>query len=357
LALSNFVSPKLSFAKRLLTWHARYGRHELPWQTPRTPYRVWLSEIMLQQTGVTTVIPYFQRFVTTLPTISALAAAPIDQVMQLWAGLGYYSRARNLHRAARICVEQFAGALPSNAKELMTLPGIGESTAGAILSQAFGQRAVILDGNVKRVIARHALIAGDPKTRVVLQSLWQAADLRTPPNDNANYTQAIMDLGATICSLRSPDCGRCPVSSDCAALAQNRTQEFPQVSKRAKIPTRERFWLVARSSTHQVLLEKRVASGIWGGLWSFPEFQQRAELLAHCAAEFPSETNNFVDQAIVKHVFTHFALRATPVVFKLSKRPKTAVRDHSALRWFGADEISSVGLPAPVRKWLLANQN
>jgi A/G-specific adenine glycosylase len=351
------VPQKSSFAKRLLTWHAQHGRHELPWQTPRTPYRVWLSEIMLQQTGVTTVVPYFQRFVTTLPTISALAAAPIDQVMQLWAGLGYYSRARNLHRAARMCVEQFAGALPSNAKELMTLPGIGESTAGAILSQAFGQRAVILDGNVKRVMARHALIAGDPKTRVVLQALWQAAELRTPAKDNANYTQAIMDLGATICSRRTPACARCPVSGDCAALAQQRTQEFPQVSKRAKIPTRERFWLVARSPTNQVLLQQRVASGIWGGLWSFPEFIQRAELLAYCAAEFPNEANNFVDQAIVKHVFTHFTLRATPVDVELRELPTTLVRDDSAFRWFGANEISSVGLPAPVRKWLLSNQN
>src|SRR5690554_1228697 len=233
-----------SFASRLLAWFGTGGRHDLPWQRPRTPYRVWLSEIMLQQTQVRVVVPYFERFVAALPTVAALAAAPLDDVLGLWSGLGYYARARNLHAAARTCAELHDGQLPRDFDALLALPGIGRSTAGAILAQAWGERFAILDGNVKRVLARYHGVEGWPGQPAVERQLWNLALAHLPEARLADYTQAQMDLGATVCTRHSPDCGRCPLRGGCVALATGRTAELPTPKPARASPTREALVLL-----------------------------------------------------------------------------------------------------------------
>src|SRR5690606_8097985 len=245
------------FARRLLAWFDRCGRHDLPWQRDRRPYAVWVSEIMLQQTQVATVIPYFERFVARFPDVEVLAEASLDDVLALWSGLGYYARARNLHRAAQLVVERYGGDLPDSLDELMALPGIGRSTAGAILAQAHGVRAPILDGNVKRVLARHAGIEGWPGEREVEQTLWAIADERTPSERVADYTQAIMDLGAMLCTRRRPACTVCPVVEDCRACRLGIQERLPSPRPKRERPRRRRMMLVVRDSQGRVLLERR----------------------------------------------------------------------------------------------------
>jgi A/G-specific adenine glycosylase len=254
------IPPSLS--ERLLTWYRLHGRKDLPWQHPAAPYPVWISEIMLQQTQVQAAIPYFEKFMARFPDVHALAAAPVDEVLHIWSGLGYYARARNLHRTAELVVADHGGELPRNIDALMALPGIGRSTAAAILALSFGDRHAILDGNVKRVLCRYHSIEGWPGGSGVAKRLWAIAEAQTPDNDLAAYTQALMDL-------RQPRCEDCPLNGDCLALAEGREAELPQRKPRKSTPLRHTVFVIVRDPRGRVLLERRPPAGIWGGLWSF----------------------------------------------------------------------------------------
>jgi A/G-specific adenine glycosylase len=324
------------FAGQLLDWWAVHGRHDLPWQRDRSPYRVWLSEIMLQQTRVGTVIDYFQRFTARFSGLKTLADADLDEVMALWSGLGYYTRARNLHKSAGICVDHYGGRLPDTAEELQQLPGIGRSTANAIIAQAHDQRAVILDGNVKRVLARHAAIEGWPGRSRVARVLWEEADLRTPSDRARDYTQAIMDLGSAICRPRNPDCWKCPVSDTCRALKLDRTGQLPEPRPRIKRPHRSVKLAIIENEHGDILLERRPAAGIWGGLWSLPEL-----------GEFTG-TESARPMDVVEHHFTHFILHIQP--FHLNEDRRLAqVADDDNLQWTRPVDALELGLPRPIR--------
>ncbi|MEP6938650.1 MAG: A/G-specific adenine glycosylase [Rudaea sp.] len=341
------------FATRLLGWYERSGRKDLPWQHPRSAYSVWLSEIMLQQTQVATVIPYFRRFVDALPTLPALAASNLDDVFALWSGLGYYSRARNLHRAARICVAEHQGELPPDFAALVALPGIGRSTAGAILSQAWGLRFPILDGNVKRVLARRHGVRGWPGDSGIEKELWKFAELHTPSERVADYTQAIMDLGATICTRARPRCDACPVSADCAAFHAGLTGELPQRRVARPLPTRSTLMVVLRDRAGRLLLERRAPTGIWAGLWSLPEAADEASARADVANRHGMhQQGGFALLPEFRHAFTHFRLAVQPVVLEVEPIPRSA--DDDTHRWLLPAEAAALGLPAPVRK-LIAN--
>lgn len=337
-----------AFAARVLDWFDRHGRHDLPWQHPRSPYRVWLAEVMLQQTQVATVIPYFERFVSALPQLPALATAELDQVLALWSGLGYYSRARNLHRAAKICVDRHGGELPRDFEALLALPGIGRSTAGAIAAQAFEGRHAILDGNVKRVLARHRGVTADLSRGPVLAGLWDAAESLLPRLRLADYTQAMMDLGAAVCLPRAPLCGVCPIARDCVARRDGLVDAIPLKRRRAGAPTRSAFWLVLEDSTGRVHLERRPPSGVWGGLWALPTFDDRMTLATAAATAGAGELH---DGPRFIHVFTHFRLDVQPVRSRVDS--PTAVSDADS-GWFAIEEAMTLGLPAPVRTLLAA---
>ncbi len=342
------------FAERLLAWFDQHGRKDLPWQHPREPYRVWLSEIMLQQTQVATVIPYFHRFLQRFPTVQALAAAPIDDVLQLWAGLGYYARARNLHRCAQAVVELHGGSWPRDIDAMIALPGIGRSTAAAILSQAFGDRHAILDGNVKRVLARHAGIDGWPGLPAVQHKLWRIAESLLPQAPlaarMADYTQAIMDLGAQLCSSRKPACPRCPVSEDCVALRESRVSELPAAKPRKARPQRQAWLLLVENARGELLMERRPPSGIWGGLWCPPTVEHGADWRATLAERYGLSAGEAQALSPVHHGFTHYDLELLPL--RLRARPDTAGRiaDASAAWITMRDSAALPGLPAPVRK-------
>jgi len=336
------------FAQRLIDWQQKHGRHGLPWQHTRDPYRVWLSEIMLQQTQVDTVIPYYLRFLQRFPDVAALAAAPSADVMALWSGLGYYARARNLHRAAQVVVAEHAGEFPRSAEAIATLPGIGRSTAAAIAAFCFDERAAILDGNVKRVLARHAAIEGFPGQRAVEQQLWALAEARLPPSGVAIYTQAMMDLGATVCTRSRPDCMRCPVATDCLGYLSGRQSELPTPKPRKAAPERSTRLLLARNPQGEILLETRPASGIWGGLCVPPEIPEalEAEAFAQSLGLRVIEAPRVL--APMRHVFTHFKLDITPVLCEVSSQ---AVQD-PRWTWAGPQAWARTGLPAPVRRIL-----
>lgn len=340
-----------TFATRLLAWFDRHGRHDLPWQHPRRAYRVWLSEIMLQQTQVSTVIPYFQRFVQALPTLRDLAAADEDTVLALWSGLGYYRRARFLHRAAQQCVALHDGELPRDFDALAALPGIGRSTAGAILAQAYGLRFPILDGNVKRVLTRYHGIAGHPGERDVEKQLWLHADEHTPAKRTADYTQAIMDLGATICVRTRPLCAACPMQNDCVAFRENLTAQLPTPKPGKKTPTRSTIMLILRDAENRVLLERRGPQGVWSGLWSLPEADDIdsawREAQRHAIIDDARSLTPFM------HVFSHYRLQVQPLLFD-SAAPANAIADNASLRWCARSDLSALGLPAPVRTLLMA---
>jgi A/G-specific adenine glycosylase len=333
-----------------LTWFDAHGRKNLPWQHPRTAYRVWLSEVMLQQTQVATVVPYFLRFLERVPALRALAEAPLDDVLALWSGLGYYSRARNLHRSARICVEQHGGDLPRDFDALAALPGIGRSTAGAILAQAHGLRFPILDGNVKRVLARWRRLGGWPGESGVSRQLWTIAEIHTPHDRIADYTQAIMDLGAGVCTRSRPRCGECPLAGDCVARAEGLTAQLPGRKPSRKIPTRQTIMLVLRDARGRLLLERRPPTGVWAGLWSLPEASDddsalnhvsRYRGLAHDAGAFES-LPGFV------HTFSHYRLEVTPLALTVASG--RLIADAGDQRWLHPHEAAQLGLPAPVRK-------
>ena len=347
------MTAPMKIAPRLLAWHARAGRHDLPWQrhAPQddVPYRVWISEIMLQQTQVTTVIPYYQRFMARFPRVAALADASIDEVLHLWTGLGYYARARNLHRAAQIIRDEHGGRFPRTLSEAMELPGIGRSTAGAILSIATGARHPILDGNVKRVLARYYAIDGAIDAGETLDELWRLADANTPTEQVATYTQAIMDLGATLCSRARPSCDVCPILDGCRARIEGRQAALPAAKRRrAERRRRHAVMLVARRRT-EVLLVRRPASGIWGGLWCLPEFADREAAAVFASSEL--EKASLIDAALpeIEHSFTHFDLVITPLVARC--RGESRIREGQML-WYDLEEPARVGLPAPIKMLL-----
>ena len=333
-----------SFASRIVSWQQRHGRHTLPWQATRDPYRIWLSEIMLQQTQVATVIPYFERFVARFPDLPALAAAHEDDVLALWSGLGYYSRARNLHAAARILVADHGGAFPPTPAAIVQLPGIGRSTAAAIAALAFGQPCAILDGNVKRVLARHGGMAGWPGDKQVETALWALAESLLPRSGIEAYTQGMMDLGALVCTRSKPACTACPVNVDCIAHTRRRIDELPTPRPKKVLPEKQ-VQMLLLLDRGELMLEKRPSQGIWGGLWSLPELTPDADATAHCRDRF-----GFValsEQALPRftHSFTHFKLQIRPVQLHLAPRDNTP----PGQIWMPLADALDAALPAPVR--------
>ena len=335
-----------AMAPALLAWHARHGRHDLPWQRDPTAYRVWVSEIMLQQTQVVTAIGYFDRFLARFPDVRTLAAAPLDEVLHLWSGLGYYSRARNLHRAAQLVVAAHGGELPADAAALATLPGVGRSTAAAIRALSAGERAAILDGNVRRVLARYFAVAGVTSQRTVQERLWALAEACTPVQDVAVYTQAIMDLGATVCVRRRPLCPACPLEQGCSARRSGRQHELPTARPRVVRQTRSVVMLLARLADGSVLLERRAERGVWGGLWCPPQFPsvEAARLFAEtrlAAAEVEPQS-----RTILRHAFTHFELEISPLLARCAGW--SGVMDGPPALWYNPAKPERLGLPAPV---------
>jgi A/G-specific adenine glycosylase len=354
-----------AFASRVLAWFRVHGRRDLPWQREPTPYRVWVSEIMLQQTQVPTVIPYFERFVARFPSVGTLAAADLDEVLALWSGLGYYARARNLHRAAQIVVARHGGELPVDHAALVELPGIGRSTGAAILALSSGARLAILDGNVKRVLARYHAIEEWPGAPRAQSALWEHAEGHTPATDVAAYTQAMMDLGATLCTRAKPRCAECPVEGDCAARARGLEEKLPAARPKRARPARAVTVLVVRDGTGRVLLERRPEHGIWGGLYSFPELAGHEGAAEWCRKRLGAEIETHSVLPPVAHAFTHFDLRLEPVAIDLAcgsgfsrdgRCGSGFSRDlpSSDGRWLWHDTAKSVpgGVPAPIAKIL-----
>lgn len=336
------------FSRRLLNWFDQHGRKDLPWQQDINPYRVWVSEIMLQQTQVNTVIPYYQRFMARFPSAEALAGADIDEVLALWTGLGYYARARNLHKAAQTIVQEHSGNFPRTPESLEALPGIGRSTAAAIYSIACGGSAAILDGNVKRVLSRHAAIDGWPGKREVEQQLWQLAQAYTPSQRAADYTQAIMDLGATLCRRSKPDCGRCPVSEDCKAKAMQRQSDYPGKKPRKTLPVKTTQMLLIENTQGEILLEKRPNSGIWGGLWSLPEVDTDGDIDHYLHSRLGAEAPAVALQPL-RHTFSHYHLDIQPQHIRLHREPARIMEAGRQLWYKGGQQL---GLAAPVKKLL-----
>ena len=333
---------------RLLAWFDHHGRHDLPWQHPRTPYRVWISEIMLQQTQVQTVLPYFARFLERFPDLQSLARASEDDVLRLWSGLGYYARARNLHRAARQLVADHAGRFPDTLDGWLALPGVGRSTAGAILAQAFDQRQPILDGNVRRVLARYHAVPGWPGEKSVQETLWQLAEAATPVHRVADYTQAIMDLGATVCT-RTPRCDHCPLANGCRARRLGRTADFPGRRPRKALPVRRTAMLILRDDDGHILLERRPATGIWGGLWSLPECGIHTSVPAHCRERLGMAVRDLRADATFRHTFSHYHLDIVPIRGTIAGH--TGTEKHPHLRLAQPHRLPG-GIPAPVRRLL-----
>jgi A/G-specific adenine glycosylase len=337
-----------SFASRLAAWRRRHGRKGLPWQGTRDPYRIWLSEVMLQQTQVTAVLPYYRRFLEEFPTLEALAGARQEDVLRLWSGLGYYARGRNLHRAAQTIVSEHGGRFPRTAAQIEQLPGVGRSTAAAVAAFAFGERAAILDGNVKRVLARCYGIEGWPGERAVEARLWTLAEALLPKKGIEGYTQALMDLGATLCTRAKPRCDACPVKVNCIALKKRRIEKIPAPRPRKVLPTKSATWLVL---VHQksVLLEKRAPAGIWGGLWSFPEYGKEG-IAAYCASELGCDVANIRELEVLEHGFTHFHLRIRPVMCEVTAVTPRA--EAGGRLWIDLQEAAKAAIPTPVRKLL-----
>ncbi len=339
------------FAPLLLKWSDLHGRTELPWQQNPTPYRVWVSEVMLQQTQVGTVGPYFERFMNRFPVVQALSEAPLDEVLHLWTGLGYYARARNLHKSAHQVVEQHGGRMPEEFEALCALPGIGRSTAGAILALSIGQRHPILDGNVKRVLARVYGIEGDPGAAETLRALWHQSDLCTPAERVGAYTQAIMDLGATICTRAGPACPMCPFQTRCFAASENRQTDYPGRRRKRRRPARAAVLLLAESQhegANAVLVERRPASGIWGGLWSPPQFPDEPSALDWCRQELGEPQRVAKAPEPIDHAFTHFDLHLIPLRVQVMQRE--GIREPEDRLWYQLKTPPRVGLPQPIRQ-------
>jgi A/G-specific adenine glycosylase len=342
-------TPQLSagrFAATLIRWHRSHGRHDLPWQRPRTPYRVWISEIMLQQTQVATVIGYYERFLQRFPDVRALADAALDEVLHLWSGLGYYSRARNLHAAAQRIVAGHGGQLPVTREQLTELPGIGRSTAAAILALAHGRSEAILDANVRRVLARCFGIGGDPGARANEQQLWRQAEQCTPAARAATYTQAIMDFGATLCTQRAPACTRCPLARHCVAHRTGRITELPPPRARAARRTRSVVMLLASRADGRLLLQRRPPHGVWGGLWTPPEFQDIGAAAQFCGARLAAARLEPEPLPALQHSFTHFDLEIRPLRARCDAL--AGVMEAATMLWYNPREPARIGLPAPI---------
>jgi A/G-specific adenine glycosylase len=334
-----------SFAARLVAWQKRHGRRGLPWQATQDPYRIWLSEVMLQQTQVSAVIPYYERFLRQFPTVAELAGASEDAVLRLWSGLGYYARGRNLHAAAKQIAAE--GSFPRTSETIGKLPGVGRTTAAAIAAFAFGERSAILDGNVKRVLARCFGVDGWPGTPAVQARLWAIAEKLLPKRDIGTYSQALMDLGATVCTRISPNCNACPVKAACFARRESRVAELPTPRPRKALPQKSATWLVLRQAG-RVLLERRPSSGLWGGLWSFPECDHRGPR-AFCREVLNYDVEAMRDLAPLQHGFTHFQLHIRPVVCDV--RRSTRAESPGRL-WLDLPDAREAAIPAPVKKVL-----
>jgi A/G-specific adenine glycosylase len=325
------------FARKLLLWQRRHGRHGLPWQGTRDPYRIWLSEIMLQQTQVAAVVPYYERFLARFPDVAALAAASEDEVLRLWSGLGYYARGRNLHKSAKIIC---SGGFPENLEKIQELPGVGRSTAAAIAVFAFGRRAAILDGNVKRVLARCFGVEGEAQ--------WALAERLLPARGIETYTQALMDMGATVCTRARPACSRCPVAKDCVALREVRVAELPAARKRKPLPRRRATWLVLQHQG-EVLLQRRPSSGIWGGLWVFPEAPTNG-LKTFCRKTYSVEISGTRRLPLIEHGFTHFRLDIQPI--RCTVKERLEKKGLASALWLNLADATGAAVPAPVKALL-----
>ena len=346
------VDPAKGLADRVLLWQRQHGRHQLPWQGTRDPYRVWLSEVMLQQTQVATVLAYYARFLERFPTVQALAAAPLDEVLGLWSGLGYYSRARNLHRAAQAVMADHGGQFPRSAQVLQSLPGIGRSTAAAIAAFCFGERAAILDGNVKRVLTRALGFDGNLANATEVGRLWTLAEALLPEQGIESYTQGLMDLGAGVCLTRAPQCSACPVAATCVARAQGRPEAYPVKTRRLKRSSRFNAWLWLEWKG-QVWLIQRPDRGVWAGLWSLPEFASVDDARTALTG-LPGQPQEL---ALFRHALTHFDWTLVPLHWPLPARLARAAVERIAQRWpegrwVERDVALAMGIPTPLRRLL-----
>ena len=342
----------MSFSENILTWFDQHGRKDLPWQKDITPYRVWVSEIMLQQTQVKTVVPYYQEFMESFPTVQALANAEQDEVLKHWSGLGYYARARNMHETAKNVCNDFNGEFPQGLESMQSLKGIGRSTAAAILSIANNQAEPILDGNVKRVLSRVFAVEGWPGKSDVLKKLWLIAEETTPRKRNADYTQAIMDLGATLCTRSKPQCSDCPLQNDCIAFADGKQSEFPGKKPKKILPEKHTIMLIVKNSEEAVLMQKRPPVGIWGGLWCFPQFEDMNQV-EQWILEYSSEKLD-VSQKLptLSHTFSHFRLHIQPLIINAKTPIKLGVMENDASLWYNVNTEFNGGLAAPVQTLL-----
>ncbi len=338
------------FNKKVLAWYQQQGRKHLPWQHNKTPYRVWISEIMLQQTQVATVIPYYQKFMASFPEIADLAKADEDTVLHHWTGLGYYARARNLHKSAKIIVDEYQGKFPQQLSQVIALPGIGRSTAGAILSLSLDQHHAILDGNVKRVLARCYTLEGHNGQAAFEKTLWPVAETLTPKQGVAQYNQAMMDLGAMVCTRSKPDCDHCPIISDCLAFLSDQQSVFPQKKPKKTIPSKSTIMIIPRIN-NDVLMEKRPPTGIWGGLWCFLEVSDRADIKALLQDLSLSENSQY-DLPAFRHTFSHFHLDIQPIVIDCQQVKTQKINEKPLQQWYDLSTAASVGLAASTKKLL-----
>ncbi|MDT8370410.1 MAG: A/G-specific adenine glycosylase [Gammaproteobacteria bacterium] len=343
------------FSVQLLNWYDQHGRKDLPWQQSPTAYHVWLSEIMLQQTQVSTVIGYYQRFIDRFPDVISLANANSDDVLALWAGLGYYARARNLHTSAKIIVDVHNGKMPTSPDQLIALPGIGRSTTGAIMALAFHQRYAILDGNVKRVLARYFAVEGWPGNKAVETTLWQFAEGLLPDKRIANYIQAQMDLGATLCTRTKPRCSDCPLKQNCLGFIQGNPETYPFAKPKKIIPIRKSNWIIAQNPAGEILLEQRQASGIWGGLWTFPEFEMTENIEVSCQNKLNISIKSISTEKQIRHIFSHFKLDIHPY-FVVCDPSSNQIAENKNLTWYRINQALELGLPAPVKSLLITLQ-
>ena len=336
-------------AAKLTTWQKKHGRHDLPWQGTRDPYAIWLSEIMLQQTQVATVIPYYNRFLAHFPGVAELAAAPLDEVLKLWSGLGYYSRARNLHKAAQVVVNEHGGRFPRRFEDVTALPGVGRSTAAAICVFSFGARHAILDGNVKRVLARLRGVKGYAGEKKVANRLWQEAERLLPRRGIEAYTQGLMDLGSSVCTRGKPRCNDCPLHGDCVALKRGWVAGLPSPRPRKVLPHKRTTMLVL-TRAGEVLLEKRPPTGIWGGMWCLPEVARHPDLEAYCLKRFGARVLEVETMPTLAHGFTHFSLDIRPLHLRVSALVPQAAEP--GLTWLSLEDARGAAIPTPVRKIL-----
>jgi A/G-specific adenine glycosylase len=350
--INSHIAPQ-QFQRCILKWFKQYGRKNLPWQQEKSPYHVWLSEIMLQQTQVSTVIPYFNRFIERFPKLLTLAQADLDEVLSLWSGLGYYARGRNLHRCAQTISKEYAGKFPSDLAQLQNLPGIGRSTAAAILALGFNQRAAILDGNVKRVLSRFHAISGWPGLSAINNKLWSLAEYYTPIHQIAAYTQAMMDLGALICKRSQPKCAQCPLQMHCLAYTKENPIKFPSPKPNKKLATRSLQMLLLINDQQEILLEKRPPTGIWGGLWSLPECPISEDAKNFSKKHYYCDSEKASKQMPIRHAFSHFHLEIQPVLIYV-KKWQPPLMESNRIVWYKVQQLHEKGLAAPVKK--LINQ-